>query len=348
MMKQILCALLAVWLMSSQIAEAAKFRNVEDKCVVKQKGEWYVLKTRFVDFDEYPQLQQRLTKQLFGKEYSSIRQAFHDYTNGFDAVKSFQYCNKAKGKEIRVEMVMTLAIKSRFLSFMTYRDIIDGKGQKKSEERGLIYDIQSERVLEADDILASPYLEKYKMEAGGAELQFVLFKDELLVGIPQNDILKSHSIFMFEGETIFADTFKKLIGYRFLKEEAQKRDSVKLKTQEEISLQEVDEQKVYDQVEQMPSFPGGTIKMREFVNDHQMDEVHFYSKTIKDGHVAVEFVVEKDGSLSHIKVIKSVIPTFDRDAVRIIEKMPRWSPGLQKGQPVRVRQVVDIFYYVSQ
>jgi len=345
MMKKVLFGLLALLLMSSLSAEAVVFKKVTDLCVVKYKGEWYVLKTRFVAFDEFPQLQQRLTKQLFGKENTSIRQAFHDYMNGFDAIKSYQDHKKAKGKEIQVEILIYSGNEGRFVSFMTGRTMIDGKGKKTSEGVGtLIFDVQSERILGAEDILAGNYLKQYKILAGSAELQFMFSSKGLFIGMEKNDRWMSHTIFIFEGEQAFTDEFKKLIGYQQLKEETQKRDSVKLKTQEEISQQEVDGQKVYDRVEQMPNFPGGYFKMREFINDHHSDGFLPYSKTIKEGRVDVEFIVEKDGSLSHIKVIKSVSPECDNNALAIIKKMPRWSPGLQKGQPVRVRQVVNIDY----
>jgi protein TonB len=90
-------------------------------------------------------------------------------------------------------------------------------------------------------------------------------------------------------------------------------------------------------VEVMPSFKGGDIsKFREWVGKRTNYPQEAYDKKIK-GTVYLTFIVERDGSVSNVTVFKGVDPLLDNEAVKAISESPRWTPGLQGGQPVRVR-----------
>ena len=89
-----------------------------------------------------------------------------------------------------------------------------------------------------------------------------------------------------------------------------------------------------------PKFPGGPEKMFEFIADNLRwpgDD-----DSCIQGRVAVSFIVEKDGSLSDIKVAKSLDPLFDEEAVRVVKSMPKWEPGMWNGKPARVKFFVPI------
>ena len=90
-----------------------------------------------------------------------------------------------------------------------------------------------------------------------------------------------------------------------------------------------------------PKFPGGTEKMFEFINEnlHWPD-----TEADVQGRVVVLFTVEKDGSLSDIKVAKSLDPLFDKEAVRVVKSMPKWKPGMDNGEPIRVRSCVPVTF----
>ena len=103
----------------------------------------------------------------------------------------------------------------------------------------------------------------------------------------------------------------------------------------------VDPEKVYDVVEQMPEFPGGPAALYEtLVNSIQYPE----EARIKgaQGRAIVTFVVEKDGSISNARVVKSVDPSLDAEALRVINSMPKWNPGKQGGEPVRVKYTAPV------
>ena len=100
---------------------------------------------------------------------------------------------------------------------------------------------------------------------------------------------------------------------------------------------------VYDCVEQMPSFPGGTQKLKEFIEENLR-----YPKELEEscvqGRVIVRFIVERNGKLSNVKVVKSVDPVLDKEALRIVKLMPRWIPGRQNGITVRVKFYIPIIF----
>jgi len=93
--------------------------------------------------------------------------------------------------------------------------------------------------------------------------------------------------------------------------------------------------KVYEKVEVMPEFPGGDKAMMDFVATNVKYPKEAMDKEIS-GRVLVSFIVEKDGSITDAKVVKGIGGGCDEEAVRVVNAMPKWKPGMQKGKPVRV------------
>jgi TonB family protein len=90
----------------------------------------------------------------------------------------------------------------------------------------------------------------------------------------------------------------------------------------------------------MPKFPGGPEKMFEFIADNLRWPED--DGSCIQGRVIISFIVEKDGSLSDIKVAKSLDPLFDEEAVRVVKSMPKWEPGMWNGKPARVNYSIPI------
>lgn len=88
-------------------------------------------------------------------------------------------------------------------------------------------------------------------------------------------------------------------------------------------------------VEQKPSFPGGDAAMYKWLSDNIIYPAAASEEGVQ-GKVTVQFIVEKDGSISHVQVVRGKHPALDAEAKRVISKMPRWTPGRNNGQPVRV------------
>ena len=104
-----------------------------------------------------------------------------------------------------------------------------------------------------------------------------------------------------------------------------------------------EETKVFDVVEQMPSFPGGDAELMKFLHDHMKYPAVAEENGIQ-GRVICTFVVERDGSISDVKVIKSVDPSLDKEAIRVLKSMPKWIPGKQNGSAVRVKYTVPVTF----
>jgi periplasmic protein TonB len=97
-------------------------------------------------------------------------------------------------------------------------------------------------------------------------------------------------------------------------------------------------------VEVMPTFKGGDLnKFRDWVGQRTRYPEEAITNKIR-GTVFLTFIVEKDGSVSSVTVIKGVHPMLDDEAVRAISESPKWSPGLQRGQPVRVRFQIPLSF----
>ena len=104
--------------------------------------------------------------------------------------------------------------------------------------------------------------------------------------------------------------------------------------------------KVYEVVEQMPTFPGGDAALMKYLSEN----VKYPALAIKaqeQGRVVVSFTVEKDGAISDVKVARSVTPSLDAEAVRVVKAMPKWTPGKQGGQLVRVRYNVPVSFKLN-
>lgn len=99
--------------------------------------------------------------------------------------------------------------------------------------------------------------------------------------------------------------------------------------------------KVYDVVEQMPSFPGGNEALMNFIKEKIIwPDVQDYVQ----GRVVVKFIVERDGSISHAQIARSLDPLFDKEALRVVNNMPKWNPGKQNGKTVRVSYNVPVSF----
>ena len=108
-----------------------------------------------------------------------------------------------------------------------------------------------------------------------------------------------------------------------------------------------DENGVYNIVEEMPKFPGGENAMMKFISENVTYPQEARDKNIS-GRVFVCFVVEKDGSVNDVKVIRGVDKLLDNEAVRVVKAMPKWTPGKQKGKAVRVNYNLPIFFKLSE
>lgn len=119
-----------------------------------------------------------------------------------------------------------------------------------------------------------------------------------------------------------------------------------LKAKEEIAQPEPpkeEESKVFDVVEEQPSFPGGQGALMQWLSDNIKYPVIAAENGIQ-GRVIVQFVVSKTGSISNVNVVRGVDPSLDKEAVRVVKAMPNWTPGKQNGTTVNVRYTLPVTF----
>lgn len=121
-----------------------------------------------------------------------------------------------------------------------------------------------------------------------------------------------------------------------------------LKAKEDIAAPEppkhvVEETKIFTTVEQMPMYPGGDGALLGYLRDN----IHYPTVAAENGvqgRVVVGFVVERDGSITDVKILRGVDPSLDREAMRVVKSMPKWTPGKQNGSAVRVKYQVPVSF----
>lgn len=100
-------------------------------------------------------------------------------------------------------------------------------------------------------------------------------------------------------------------------------------------------QQIFTVVEKQPEFPGGTAELFKYLSKAIKYPVIAQENGIQ-GRVVCSFVVNRDGSIVDIQVMRGVDPSLDKEAVRVISEMPKWKPGEQRGKPVRVRFILPV------
>ena len=104
-----------------------------------------------------------------------------------------------------------------------------------------------------------------------------------------------------------------------------------------------DSSKIFGAAEEMPSFPGGEKALMQYIKDNT-----YYPKEMCEGaaqgRVMVGFVINEDGSISDVKVLRSLTPEFDEVAVKIVKGMPKWNPGKQNGKAVKTKYTVPVSF----
>lgn len=108
-------------------------------------------------------------------------------------------------------------------------------------------------------------------------------------------------------------------------------------------MPKVDENGVYFVAEKMPEFPGGQEALMKYLSMN----VRYPTEAQKNrigGRVIVQFVITEDGSITQEKIVRGVEASLDTEALRVVRQMPKWSPGMEKGEPVKVRYNIPIFF----
>ena len=111
----------------------------------------------------------------------------------------------------------------------------------------------------------------------------------------------------------------------------------------EVEEEDVEEQQIFQVVEEMPEFPGGMSECMKFLGKNIKYPTISQENGVQ-GRVIVQFVVNRDGSIVDPVVVRGVDPYLDKEALRVIQMMPKWKPGKQRGKAVRVKYTVPVMF----
>ena len=109
----------------------------------------------------------------------------------------------------------------------------------------------------------------------------------------------------------------------------------------EVEEEEVDEQEIFTIVEEMPEYPGGIAAAMKWIAN-ELKYPAIAQENGVQGRVTVRFTINADGSVVDPVILRGVDPHLDKEALRVIGKMPKWKPGKQRGKPVRVKYTVPV------
>ncbi len=202
---------------------------------------------------------------------------------------------------------------------VTLEQIEEDVEEEKDDEE-IVYEVQPEEQLVAEEtVMNSEKFTAYEMEDDAPE-QVTKTQDE----VAQSDVAIG------------------AIDYDQGSDEAEHVLKVNEKVVDEVPPA-VEETKIFEVVEQMPSFPGGDAALMQFLSKNIKYPVVAEENGIQ-GRVIATFVVERDGSITDVKVVKSVDPSLDKEAIRVLKSMPKWIPGKQNGSAVRVKYTVPVTF----
>ncbi|MBR1415652.1 MAG: energy transducer TonB [Prevotella sp.] len=198
--------------------------------------------------------------------------------------------------------------------------VVEDQEEDQQDEDEIVYDIQpEEEQVQQDQLMNSEKFTDYAMD------------DEA----PQ-EVTKT------QDETEKSDVAISSVNFDQGSDEGQE-----VLKQNQVVVEKVEEKeeetKIFEVVEQMPQFPGGDAALMQYLSSHIKYPAVAEENGIQ-GRVVCTFVVERNGSITDVRVVKSVDPSLDKEAVRVIKGMPSWIPGKQNGSAVRVKYTVPVTF----
>ena len=129
-------------------------------------------------------------------------------------------------------------------------------------------------------------------------------------------------------------------------EDSEADQDMQVEIMEIVEDEEEEDAPVFFIVEDMPEFPGGDLALRKYINQ-QVNYPEIAKENGIQGRVFVQFVVNKKGLVEQVKVVRGVDPSLDKEALRVIKGLPKWTPGKQRGKAVKVSYTVPINFQLN-
>ncbi len=212
--------------------------------------------------------------------------------------------------------------------------IKEDDGKRRTNERNVIYDATNDRILQIEDVFSAKKAKEIREMVGKAFVHLTLSGNSIKIKYKKDGSYTLNKIRLWNDEAKddtlqFTSHFRELI------------DLASIKTASKSSTD-----RVFNVVEQMPEFPGGQKALLKWLSDYTKYPAIAEENGIQ-GSVVCTFVVEPDGSITDVQVARSVDPSLDKEAVRVLKKMPKWDPGKQNGGAVRVKYTLPVTFRLN-
>jgi len=148
-------------------------------------------------------------------------------------------------------------------------------------------------------------------------------------------------------EFVVVDDDKKVEAVEFKSEDDQNTKVEIRQAPVVVEVEEDEEDKIFDVVEEQPEFPGGMAALNKFFRENVKYPVMAQEMNIQ-GKVYVKFTVWKDGSVRDVQVVRSADKSLDQEAMRLVSRMPKWKPGKQRGKAVNCKFTVPVTFKLQQ
>ena len=294
----------------------------------------------FTYHEQYPELQKYVSKRFFKMENASLQVAYENYANTLgDIINYASVSTSGQAEFYKLECLG--GVKDLYQNyFLTYsKDRLDESGKAmttKSSSRHFVYDVIHQKVLTLTDVFKPEKAEELNSIIGKSTAQMEMNEQSISISYKKGGKLEKMNFSYKTQKDDFADNFCQLID---LAEKA-----ITSNISEQVPKPaNTEESKGSDAVEQMPSFNGGATALLQYLNSNVKYPIEAEENGIQ-GRVVVQFHVECDGSITNVTVSKSVHPSLDKEAIRVVKSMPKWNPAMLNGKPVRVKFTIPVTF----
>lgn len=221
-----------------------------------------------------------------------------------------------------------------------------GAGLPEEVRGRMIFDVKQNKVLAVADILTQDAINSMRLDPQSTDMQIT--PKGKLICYTTAKTGKGIDLSL-ENKAMFNDYFKTVTDEKALDERAQMEAEKNglLKAKEIIAEERPnDKERPLDIAEVMPSFPGGDAKLMTWLSQNIQYPAIAEENGVQ-GRVIVRFVVGKDGTIRNPKILRSVDPSLDKEALRVVKAMPIWIPGKQKGIPVAVYFTLPVTFQLQ-
>ena len=310
-------------------AQGEKPEEEKTVYVAKKDKNWYTVTAIFSVHKQYPELQKALGNMLFGIEDASLQNAFITYLDTYDKHTTPQKKEATMGCRETFTVKYLSGEPDKYLCYVVSHVKTSKENNRivtqNNDLFNIIFDVEQEKILTLKDVLVPEKVAEVKGLIGSAFPQMHMDNEKITVGCMKNGKMMAVEMFYELYINAFTEQFKQKFDWEAIVQRAEK--------------------KVYDYVDEKPTFPGGDNEMIKWIKENIN-----YSEEAKTSELyeilTCSSIVGKDGSLSDIKVNSSKTgeSTLANELSHLLEQMPKWNPGVLYGCPVKALRTFAITF----